>query len=119
MTSFSSLTAQMSIDDLSIKEIKDEAIQRGGEHANAAWMDRALQVIRWICRNNPTFMSDDVQEVMAGYPERTSDGRAMGYAFRKAAKLGYCVKTKDSKPTRQKKSHGCERRIWRSLLYTL
>lgn len=93
---------------------RNEAIARVEAHAEPAWKERALEVVKSLCESVPSFIVDDVWATGLRKP---SEARALGAVILQAAKLGYCVGTDQFRPSAQVQCHGNYRREWKSLLY--
>jgi hypothetical protein len=70
--------------------------------ADVVWKSRLAEVIHVMCETTKFYTADDVEEGMERYDETTSDKRAMGAMFQRAAKDGWCVQTDRFVNSRQK-----------------
>ena len=89
----------------------DDGIQRADEHASPDWKEQALAAVRQVCAAQREFLCDDIWSTGL---EETRENRALGAVMRKAAKLGWCVRTDRTRPS--VRSHGSPKPVWRSLL---
>lgn len=81
------------------------------KNADEIWKAAALEAVRQTCLNHHAFISDDIWAT--GLPS-TREDRALGPVLMKAAKLGWCRKTTEMRPS--KRSHGAGKAIWISNL---
>lgn len=102
---------QPSLFDVARNE-RDVAIERVDAAADEQWREDALAAVwRTACMRDE-FISDDVWAV--GILERTREDRALGPVMRRAARMGWCVKTDRVRPS--VRSHLSGKPVWRSLL---
>lgn len=92
---------------------RDTALRNVEENADEQWKEQALAAVRRTCEALPEWISDDVWAI--GGLESTREDRALGAVIRKAARLGWCVKTDRVRPS--VRSHGSGKSVWRSRLY--
>jgi hypothetical protein len=92
---------------------RDEALEQVERHAVEGWNDLALDAIHRTCKERAEFHSDDVWEI--GQLPRTREDRALGPQMRKAARLGWCVKTDRVRPS--VRSHLSGKPVWTSMIY--
>jgi hypothetical protein len=87
----------------------DETIRKAGEHADARWMQQALQVVHRLAGTYSTFTTDDVWDRMS---ETTHEHRAMGAVMRHAQKAGWCYPTGQYRTSTRSEAHGRPVRVW-------
>jgi len=92
---------------------RDRALRQVDENADEAWKLDALAAVRKTCEQLPDFISDDIWTT--GGLDSTREDRALGAVIRKAAKLGWCVKTDRVRPSIR--SHLSGKSVWKSNLF--
>ncbi|KRR21319.1 hypothetical protein CQ14_06630 [Bradyrhizobium lablabi] len=87
-------------------------------HANPAWLSLMLELTRVVCLTHRRFNADDVMDLYDAieHAPTTPEARAMGPVLQKAAKAGYCKKTKLTEKSRRKGSRGRSLTMWESLI---
>lgn len=108
------IDGQMTIDDAI--EARDEAMTRVEDHADNAWKDEAMRVVKRLAMNNAYITTDDVWRVMSQSTNTTHDPRAMGPIMRNAARLGWIERAGWSQQSTRKECHARPIAVWRSLL---
>ena len=101
-------------DPVTAKAVTDEAVERAGAHADAAWLRSALAAVELAARGRSLFTTDDVYEYLEG---STHEPRAMGAVMRKAAAAGLCVATDYYRPSARPAAHQNPKRVWQSLVF--
>lgn len=103
---------QVGIDEyLASTRARELSIDRAEFGAGDDWLTSAVEAIWATSETLSLFSSDHVRKMIADPPEP----RAWGAAFRKAAKLGFIVATKDHHIPNRISSHRRPMRLWRSL----
>ncbi len=92
---------------------RDIALERVETAASEAWKAEALEAVYAVCCARHTFISDDVWEI--GELPSTREDRALGPIMLRAARLGWCRKTTEVRPS--VRSHLAGKPIWESLLH--
>lgn len=96
--------------------LANEAIQRVGENANAAWMAAAFSAVERVARSQPRFTTDDAKRVMEpGY--HTHEPRAWGAVMTRAANELLCRAEPVHWKSQRSVSHSRPQRVWHSLVY--
>lgn len=98
-----------------LREIIDEAVDRGYKNANNLWKEKALECVEVVAKSKKTFTIDDVRDLMNQFPYETHDKRAWGGVIKKANKLNFIEPTGITMPNRT--GHGTPMQIWRSKIY--
>jgi hypothetical protein len=102
------------------RAVTDEAIKRVKRHADPVWLNAAGEAVFFTCCELQYFIVDDVWKRFSD-PDLARTGthelRAMGPVIVKAAKAGFCRKTKTFRPSLQTPCHMNPRRVWESLIY--
>ncbi len=98
-----------------IKQVTDEAIEKGYQNANDDWKNMAMECVRVICVQQPSFTMNDVRWLVEASPIKTQDNRAMGGVMRTAQKLGWVEPT--GQTIISKVGHKSLLQIWRSKLF--
>jgi hypothetical protein len=97
---------------------RDEAIQRGLDHAQEMWKARAREAIRQHAEREPFFTSCDVLAVLeAEGTVSTHDLRAMGGLMTAARKADIIEPSGKFVPSDRLGCHKMPKRVWRSLIY--
>ena len=97
----------------SASDLRDEALKRVEEHADAHWKEAALDAVQEAATRFPTFIVDDVWPLIA--PDaRTHEGRAIGAVMLKAKKLCWIEPTDEFRLSATAAHHANPRRVWRS-----
>jgi hypothetical protein len=91
---------------------RDQALRVVESHGDPEWADLALEVVKATAERMREFYVDDLWE--AGL-HPTVDDRSLGPVMRRAARLGYCLKTNRVAPSIR--SHLSGKPIWASLVY--
>jgi hypothetical protein len=91
---------------------RDLALERVEAAANARWKEEALAAIFTTCCSRVQFISDDIWVV--GQLASTREDRALGPILLRAARLGWCWKTDQVRPS--VRSHLSGKPIWESLI---
>ena len=103
------------------KAAKAEGMATVEEHANDAWKELMLEMVRQTAMDQPFFTSDDPidrYDAITDPKPRTHELRAMGPVMNTAAKLGYCQKAPViGQPSRRRSLHASPRTVWKSLIY--
>ena len=89
----------------------EQVIVQVDTNTDEVWKAEALEAVRRVCLSRRDWISDDVWSTGL---RSTREDRALGAVLMKAAKLGWCVRTRDSRPS--KRSHGAGKPVWVSLL---
>lgn len=98
-------------------QLRDEALDRVEENANAEWFAVALQVIQDLAEKLDKVTSDDVWEQLKNHPEvQTHQPSAMGAIFRKACNLNLISATDTFISSKRPSSHARPIRVWESKL---
>lgn len=98
------------------EELRDDAIARVRKGAGE-WCDRALAVVRVVCRDREEFTTDAVHWYAAEMGvEEPPERRAWG-AVMKAAIGELCVKTERGVKSRRRECHARPIPVYRSLIY--
>ena len=92
---------------------RDQALEQVEQNADDGWLDLALAAVKRTCEERAEWISDDIWEV-ADLPS-TREDRALGPVIRKAARLGWCVKTDRVRPSIRSRMSG--KPCWVSLIY--
>lgn len=92
---------------------RDAALHQVEANADAEWKEQALAAVRRTCEQLPDFISDDVWTT--GGLDSTREDRALGPIIRKAARMGWCVKTDRVRPS--VRSRGSGKPVWTSLIF--
>lgn len=90
--------------------LRDEALDRL-EDSHEDWIQKAVSIIRAIARIYPTLTSDMVWKSIETAPK---EPRAMGAAFREAARRGYIEPTDRVQKSKRPACHSRPIRVWRS-----
>lgn len=100
----------MTIEDaLAARDVALERVQRA---ADPAWCARALDVIHRVCLDREDWHSDVLWEYGLDEP---AEARALGPVVMKAARLGWCRRTMEGRPS--VRSHGAPKPVWQSLIF--
>jgi hypothetical protein len=89
-----------------------EGLKRVTEHADPAWLEHAMECIHKVCLAKPDFIGDNIWDQGL---DHTPFDRALGSCIVKAARLGWCEKTKEYRASRL--SNGSPKPVWKSLLW--
>lgn len=81
------------MNQLSIYDLTQEAIDRVEMNANEEWKATALAIVRNLARRVPQFTSDSVWHELDKSDIKTHENRALGAVIIKAIKLGYIEPT--------------------------
>lgn len=95
------------------RQLRDEAIRQVADNADAAWMERAENVIRSLCceRGREELTSDDVWTHLGEDSPR--EPRALGAVFRRCMALGIIEKTGRVVQSKRRENHARDIAIWR------
>lgn len=92
------------------EQAKQEGIDNAEKGAGKAWMAEALKYIELVSIARPDFTSDDLWFV--GLPQ-PPEPRALGAAFRKAARMGLVVATNSFRLSIRVACHRRPLRVWK------
>lgn len=95
-------------------QARDAAIARGSRHADAAWMDAAVECIRQVAATHSEFTTDQVWVLLASVDCETHDNRAMAGALRRAQARGICEPTDRTRNSTREGTNAKRLTIWRS-----
>jgi hypothetical protein len=96
-------------------ELRDEALDKVEENANAQWTDLVLQIIKDLVAKSPTITSDDVWLELQNYPAITThQPSAMGAMFRAASYQNLITATDSFISSKRPSSHARPIRVWQS-----
>jgi hypothetical protein len=90
------------------KQLRDEAIDQVEDNANALWLEEAVAAICYLSGLEDTITSDQVWDLVGSAREP----RAMGAAFRIAAKRGLIAPTSTYKASKRPQRHAAPIRVW-------
>lgn len=96
---------------------RDVSLKRVLDHANDAWVCRAKEVLYQLACSMHELTSNDVEDALAAFPEVTPERRAMGGVMKHGQTEGWIAPTDRIVISRSPKSHGCNRRVWKSLVF--
>lgn len=99
--------------DLGVK-LRDDAIRRADEHADADWKQAAYQAVADLALFCDYLTTDDVHERLEGVS--THELRALGAIMKRAARDGLIAPTDRYLPTLRASAHARPVRVWRSLV---
>ena len=91
---------------------RDAALASVADHADPGWLEHALGCLERTARELAEFISDDVWDRGLRAPR---EGRALGVAFRRAARSGLIQKSDRLRPS--VRSYLSGKPVWRSLVY--
>lgn len=105
----------MSDDQSTAADLRDQAIEKVAENANAQWMKDASWAVLMMAYKGGEFTTDDI---LAAYPqlEGVREPRAWGAIMRQAAVGKTIVATGRYKASTRRKSHARPKMVWRSLV---
>lgn len=88
------------------------------QNAKAGWIATVLDSIQTLARTQPTLTTDDVWAYMEWREaDRTHEPRAMGAAFKRAARLGMIESAHEFVKSTREKCHHRPIAVWRSRIY--
>jgi hypothetical protein len=93
------------------KELRDEAIDQVEDNANALWLEEAVAAIEYLSALEDEITADSVWDLVGSAREP----RAMGAAFRIAAKRGLIAPTQTYKASVRPTRHAGPIRVWATL----
>jgi hypothetical protein len=91
---------------------EDAAIESVADNAGPVWRERALEAVKTAARRSATITVNDVWRVCQDC--ETYDRRAIGWAMRRAAGLGWITHTGSYRKSRNPEHHGRLIVVWRS-----
>jgi len=97
------------------KQARDEAVGRVDAGANEAWKQRAFDIVQELAQTRAEFTTDDVWAVLANYPEKTHELRAMGAVISRAARAGLIFNTGRVRKSERAVCHQNPKAVWASL----
>lgn len=94
---------------------RDEAVARVERHADADWMDAALQAVVDLANDRGSFTTDDVWLLLdaRGVPG-PHEVRAMGAVMRRAARRGLVLKSDRVRNSVRAECHARPVAVWQS-----
>lgn len=106
---------QLGFDD--IVQIKEDAIDRVEENANARWLEGAYQIAVGIAQRQRRFTTDDVWAALAHTDLVTHEHRGMGAVTRRIQREGIAWPTGEYIPSVRAVRHRGPIQVWQSHLY--
>lgn len=92
---------------------KVEGMERAEAHADQAWLGEAEAAIHHLAKTQRSFTSDDVWRMLT---TKTSENRALGPLFSRAAKTGW-IKKGGFAPSTRPERHQAPVQVWESVVY--
>jgi hypothetical protein len=93
---------------------RDEAIERVGENANAAWKERAYQAVLRAARTREDFTTDDVWEFLDA-DDRPHEPRAMGAIMQDAKRAGVIEAVRGAvRQSEHATCHARPKQVWKA-----
>ncbi len=96
---------------------KTEAMERVEHNACTEWKDAALKFVQHRARHCASITANDVFADLEQLGIHTHENRALGPIFRRAAQMGWIVKTDRTVPSTRKSRHCGDVRVWSSRLH--
>lgn len=93
------------------EQLRDEAIDQAEANANAAWLEEAVDAIKYLAETQDQLTADHVWELV-GSPR---EPRAMGAAFRQALNLKLIAPTEIYRKSTRPQRHAAPIRVWATL----
>jgi hypothetical protein len=98
--------------------LRDEAIQRVAQGADAHWCRAAMIAVHEVALVHQEFTTDEVEARLLGLTVREPrDKRALGAIMRAAMLVSLVEKTDRVRPSAMPRNHRRPKRVWRSLVY--
>lgn len=93
--------------------LRDEAIKRVADNADAGWMERAENILRALCceSGRETLTTDDIWAKLGDDEPR--EPRAMGAVLRRGCSLGIIEATDRFEQSKRAKNHARKIQVWR------
>lgn len=99
-------------------ETAQEAIQRSVDHADPALKEAVMDIICDLCQTRENFTSDDILFALVDRGMSTEKTKFIGGLIPQAARLKWCRKTSETRPSKWPPCHGRDKRIWESLIFS-
>ena len=90
------------------EQLRDKAIDQAEDNANALWLEEAVEAIAYLSEVEEYITADSVWDLVGSAREP----RAMGAAFRIAAKRGLIAPTQTYKASKRPQRHAAPIRVW-------
>jgi len=90
------------------EQLRDQAIDQVEDNANTLWLEEAVDAIAYLSEVEDYITADSVWDLV-GSPR---EPRAMGAAFRIAAKRGLIAPTPTYKASKRPQRHAAPIRVW-------
>lgn len=98
---------------LDLRERVDTVLEAVDGATDTDWKAEALDAVRRTCEDMAEFISDEIWS-HTGLAS-TREDRALGPIMRTAARMGWCVKTCYTRPSKRSNLSG--KPVWKSRLY--
>ncbi len=93
------------------------AVARCADNANKGWREKALTIVKELCRTNREITTDMVWRELGKTGWKTHDPRALGSILLAANSLGLCKKTGRYVPSERPACHRRPIPVWESLWF--
>ena len=94
---------------------RDDGIARAEAHAAPPFIEVALELLREYAETHRRVFCDDVRDWAGDRFPETHDLRALGAVYKRAARQGVIVRSRDYRPS--KYSNLSPKPVWDSLVY--